>query len=158
MAHCACNEKLWREWNVWCFQIYYLVTLTNDPDNINLSSPYHYPSGKNNTLLSGSHWPPKKKNYMFHYWSPGISTQVYWFKEALPLTLTVRTSVQSPQESVGFLPRTSSLTHTTSHTEWATTSTPAMISKFPCSTTHAGHPKMRHCDGANHQHTASDTR
>jgi hypothetical protein len=56
---------------------FYYVTLTDDDDidNLNLSSPYHYPAGKNSTLLSGSHWRPKKKNY-WSFWSPRISTQV----------------------------------------------------------------------------------
>jgi len=57
------------------FDLFKYVTLTDDPDSVNLSSPYHYPSGKNSTLLSGSHWQPKKKNY-WSFWSPGISTQV----------------------------------------------------------------------------------
>jgi hypothetical protein len=30
----------------------HLVTLADDIDNYNLISPYHYPSGKNSTLLS----------------------------------------------------------------------------------------------------------
>jgi hypothetical protein len=57
-----------------------------DIDNINLSSPYHVPSGKN--LLSGSYWRLRKKNY-WPFWSPGISTQNQGTrtKSALPLKL-----------------------------------------------------------------------
>jgi hypothetical protein len=47
------------------FDLLKYLTLTDDIDNLNLSSPspHHYPSGENGGLLSGSCWRPKEKNY-----------------------------------------------------------------------------------------------
>jgi hypothetical protein len=82
--------------------LFHLVTLTDDPDNINLSSPYHYPSRKNSTLLSGSHWRPKKR-IIAHFgplgFRPGLPVKRGSF---IPLTNTVRTTVRSPEESMFF--------------------------------------------------------
>jgi hypothetical protein len=50
------SSLLSSSWNTWIVLFWLpaetlslkrlLVTLTDDPDNVNLSSPYHYPSGK----------------------------------------------------------------------------------------------------------------
>jgi hypothetical protein len=117
MAHGATNEKLWREQNVCCFLfciLLHLITLPDDPDNWNLSSPYHYPSWKNSTLLSsGCHWRPKKKNY-WSFWSHGIWTQNQGTrtKSTLPLNWT---TVQYPERCVVFLPPLPASHTTTPH-------------------------------------------
>jgi hypothetical protein len=94
MAHGATNEKLWRERNVCVLYFIHLVTLTDDIDNINLSSPYHYPSWKNSTLLSGSHWRPKKR-IIAHFGPQGFRPRSI-VKRGSATTPTVRTTVQCP--------------------------------------------------------------
>jgi hypothetical protein len=77
MAHGATNEKLRRERKVWCFVFYSPLTLADDPDNVNLSSPYHYPSRKNTYLALCCHGliGGRKKELLLIL--VGISTQVY---------------------------------------------------------------------------------
>jgi hypothetical protein len=80
----------------------HLVTLTDDIDSLNLSSPYHYPSWKNSTLLSGSHWRPKKR-IIAHFGPLGFRPRSTVKRgSSTPLTNTVRTTVRSPQESMVF--------------------------------------------------------
>jgi hypothetical protein len=43
------------------FDLLKYLTLTDDIDNLKLSSPHHYPLGEHDGLLSGSCWRPKKE-------------------------------------------------------------------------------------------------
>jgi hypothetical protein len=43
MAHCVCNENFGRNEMFGVLYLLHFVTLTDDIDNVNLSSPFHYP-------------------------------------------------------------------------------------------------------------------